>query len=132
MDQAASGRRPCGSRDPHRHGQLAFEHIPLPAELALVVVDSGVSRSLESSAYAERRRELEAGEPSRVRHVASENRRVSEVAAILREPGVPRLRELGALFAEGHESLRRDFEVTIPELDLLVEPPSRQAPSPPA
>jgi len=56
-----------------------------------------------------------------VRHVTSENQRVSEVAAILREPGRPRLTELGALFAEGHESLRRDFEVTIPELDLLVE-----------
>ena len=46
---------------------------------------------------------------------------MSEVAAILREPDQPRLDELGALFAEGHESLRRDFEVTIPELDLLVE-----------
>jgi galactokinase len=45
---------------------------------------------------------------------------VSQVAAILREPDQPRLAELGALFAEGHESLRRDFEVTIPELDLLV------------
>ena len=56
-----------------------------------------------------------------MRHVTSENRRVKEVAAILREPGQPRLAELGALFAEGHESLRRDFEVTIPELDLLVE-----------
>jgi galactokinase len=28
---------------------------------------------------------------------------------------------LGALFREGHESLRDDFEVTTPELDRLVE-----------
>ena len=121
MDQAASVLGRTGHAILIDTGTLAFEYIPLPAQLALVVVDSGVSRSLESSAYAERRRELEAGEPSRVRHVTSENRRVSEVAAILREPGVPSLCELGALFAEGHESLRRDFEVTIPELDLLVE-----------
>jgi galactokinase len=85
-----------------------------------VVLDSGVPRRLESSAYAQRRRELEEGHAARVRHVASENRRVIEVAAILREPGQPRLAELGELFAEGHESLRRDFEVTIAELDLLV------------
>ena len=57
----------------------------------------------------------------RLRHVVSENRRVAEAAAILEEPGTPRLDRLGALFREGHESLRRDFEVTTPELDLLVE-----------
>jgi galactokinase len=34
---------------------------------------------------------------------------------------VPRLDELGNLFRAGHESLRRDFDVTTPELDLLVD-----------
>jgi galactokinase len=121
MDQAASVLGRAGHAVLIDTGTLAYEYIPLPPQLALVVVDSGVSRRLESSAYAERRRELEAGHAGRVRHVTSENQRVSEVAAILREPGRPRLTELGALFAEGHESLRRDFEVTIPELDLLVE-----------
>ena len=121
MDQAASVLGRAGHAILIDTGTLAFEYIPLPPRLALVVVDSGVSRRLESSAYGERRRELDAGHPARVRHVTTENRRVSEVAAILREPDQPRLDELGALFAEGHESLRRDFEVTIPELDLLVE-----------
>jgi len=120
MDQAASVLGRAGDALLLDTGTLEYEYIPLPPQLALVVVDSGVSRRLESSAYGERRRELEAGHPARVRHVISENRRVKEVASILREPGQPRLAELGALFAEGHESLRRDFEVTIPELDLLV------------
>ena len=120
MDQAASVLGRAGHAILIDTGTLEFEYIPLPPQLALVIVDSGVSRRLESSAYGERRRELEAGHPARIRHVTTENRRVSEVAAILREPGRPRLDELGALFAEGHESLRRDFEVTIPELDLLV------------
>jgi galactokinase len=120
MDQAASVLGRAGHAILLDTGSLAYEYIPLPPQLALVVIDSGVSRRLETSAYAERRRELEASHPARVRHITSENRRVSEVAAILRERDQPRLTELGALFAEGHESLRRDFEVTIPELDLLV------------
>ena len=120
MDQAASLLGRAGHAVLIDTGTLAYEYIPLPPQLALVVLDSGVPRRLESSAYAERRRELEEGHAARVRHVASENRRAIEVAAILREPGQPRLAELGELFAEGHESLRRDFEVTIPELDLLV------------
>ncbi len=120
MDQAASLLGRAGHAVLIDTGTLGYEYIPLPPQLALVVLDSGVPRRLESSAYAERRRELEEGHAARVRHVASENRRVIEVAAILREPGQPRLAALGELFAEGHESLRRDFEVTIPELDLLV------------
>jgi galactokinase len=121
MDQAVSVLGRAGHAVLLDTGTLAYEYIALPPQLALMVFDSGISRQLESSAYAERRRELEAGHPARVRHVTSENRRVSDVAAILREPDQPRLTELGVLFAEGHESLRRDFEVTIPELDLLVE-----------
>jgi galactokinase len=56
-----------------------------------------------------------------VRHVESEDRRVAETADVLREPGTPRLARLGDLFRESHESLRDDFEVSTPELDLLVE-----------
>jgi galactokinase len=121
MDQAASVLGRAGDAVLLDTGTLAFEYIPLPSDVALVVLDSGISRRLESSAYGERRRELKAGHPDRVRHIESENRRVKEVAAILREPGQPRLAGLGEVFAAGHESLRRDFEVTIPELDLLVE-----------
>ncbi len=120
MDQAASVLGRAGHAVLIDTGTLSFEYVPLPTRLAVVVVDSGVSRRLESSAYGERRRELEARHPPRVRHITSENRRVAEAATILREPGQPRVAELGALFAEGHESLRVDFEVTIPELDLLV------------
>ena len=44
--------------------------------------------------------------------------RVRAVVAALRAGD---LAALGALFREGHESLRDDFEVTTPELDRLVE-----------
>ena len=120
MDQAASVLGRAGHAVLIDTGTLAFEYIPLPAQLALVIVDTGVSRRLESSEYGARRRELEAGDRHACGTSPRENRRVAEVAAILREPGQPRLDELGPIFAEGHESLRVDFEVTIPELDLLV------------
>ena len=96
----------------------AYRHVPLPPGLGLVVVDSGVRHSLEHSGYAERRKEVERGDPRRLRHVASENDRVRLVAAAL-ESGD--LESLGTLFREGHESLRDDFEVSTPELDLLVD-----------
>jgi galactokinase len=121
MDQAASLLGRAGHALLLDTATLEYEHVPLPPQLALLVIESGVSRQLESSAYADRRRELEDGHPARVRHVETENARVREVVAILRERGQPRLAELGLLFAEGHASLRDDFEVTIPELDTLVE-----------
>jgi galactokinase len=121
MDQAVSVLGRAGHALLLDTGSLAYEHVPLPSELALVVIDSGVRRELAHSGYADRRRELEAGHPARVRHVTTENRRVRETAAILSEPGTPRLAALGPLFAQSHESLRNDFEVTVPELDRLVE-----------
>src|SRR4029077_10715002 len=118
LDQAASAL----GRDGHAvlldFGTLAFEHVPLPAGLAIVVVDSGVARRNAETGYAARKRELEDGMPSRLRHIESENRRVRAVVTALRAGD---LDAVGALFREGHESLRDDFEVTTPELDQLVE-----------
>ncbi len=79
LDQAASAL----GRDGHAvlldFGTLAFEHVPLPAGLAIVVVDSGVARRNAETGYAARKRELEDGMPSRLRHIESENRRVRAV-----------------------------------------------------
>ena len=118
MDQAASvlGRAGCALL--LDTGTLAYEHVPLPEGLALVIVDSGVARRLEGSGYAQRKRELEAGDPRRRRHVETENERVRATVDALRAGDLARL---GGLFRAGHESLRVDFEVTIPELDRLVE-----------
>jgi len=124
--------------------------VPLPTGLAVAVFDSGVRRSLEHSGYATRRAELERALPAlggarpsevtvetaeaaalaagvdevswrRLRHVVSENERVRACVRALEAAGGPDREALGALFREGHASLRDDFEVSIPELDLLVE-----------
>ena len=128
MDQAASVLGRAGCAILLDTGSLEHELVELPTELTLVVIDSGVSRSLESSAYATRRRELEEALRAegdldetlarRLRHVETENRRVREVVVALRGR---RFGELGELFREGQESLRRDLEVSIPEIDRLVE-----------
>jgi len=136
MDQLASlaGRRGHALLIDCR--SLAVEPIPLPAGLTVVIVHSGVSRTLVGSAYAERRRTCElvaarlglrtlreataeqvADEP-RARHVVSENARVLEAARALSAGATD---ELGPLLAASHASLRDDFEVSTPALDALVE-----------
>jgi galactokinase len=114
------------------------------------VIDSGVRRQLETSGYAERTRELAAALPvlagrrpadvdpdelpgllsdldpvpaRRLRHVVSENARVREAVAAFETGDLARV---GRVFASGHASLRDDFEVSIPELDALVELSSRR------
>jgi galactokinase len=118
MDQAACvlGRADCAIL--LDTGTLEHELVPIPAELAIVIIHSGVSRRLEDSGYATRKDELEAGDPRRRRHVETENERVRAAAEALRTGDFA---QLGEIFRAGHESLRVDFEVTIPELDRLVE-----------
>lgn len=136
MDQltSVSGIRGCALLIDCR--SLEIEPIQLPPELTVLIVHSGVSRALVDSAYATRRRACEtvaarlglralrdatlaqvADEP-RARHVVSEDARVLEAARAL-EAGD--LHALGPLFAASHASLRDDFEVSTPELDVLVE-----------
>ena len=130
---------------------LAYDHVLLPLEEArLVVVDSRVSRELASSKYNERRRECDeavayfqqegaevnalrdvspalfeahrAGLPeplrSRCRHVVTENQRVVKAAQLLSGGHVE---AFGKLMEASHRSLRDDYEVSISELDVLVE-----------
>jgi galactokinase len=54
----------------------------------------------------------------RARHVVTENARVLAAVHLL-EGGD--LLELGRLFDESHASMRDDFEVSVPEVDLLVQ-----------
>ena len=122
MDQAASLLGRAGHALLLDTGTLEYEYVPLPPHLALVVVDSGVSRQLESSAYGDRRRELEAGRTgSCPPHPDGECAR----ARSRRDP--PRGRDSrgspssGVCSPKVMTSLRDDFEVTIPELDSLVE-----------
>jgi galactokinase len=115
---------------------LAIEALPLPEGVVVLVVHSGVPRTLAGSQWAERRASTEAeavrlglrvlrdAEPDavadhpRARHVVAEIARVQEFADALRDGEVD---ALGRLMLAGHASLRDDMEVSTPELDTLVE-----------
>jgi galactokinase len=99
-------------------GTLEHRLIPVPEEAVLFVVDSGVKHSHETSGYAQRRAELEAGMEERVRHVRTENERVRRFVAALEAHD---LAAAGQLLFESHASLRDDYEVSVPEVDALVE-----------
>jgi galactokinase len=145
MDQAASVLGAADHAVLLDCGTLEHELVPLPRDHTLLIVDSGVRRQLETSGYAQRTEELAAALPvlggrrpadvapeelpalladvdpvpaRRLRHVVTENQRVREVVAALR---AGELDQVGALFAAGHASLRDDYEVSVPELDTLVE-----------
>ena len=118
---------------------LERRDVPLPPGSAVLVLDSGVARTLAGSGYNQRRSECEAAARAlgvaslrdvqsldqiealsdpllrrRARHVFTENARVLQ-AADCEDPV-----EFGRLMNASHASLRDDYEVSTPELDLLV------------
>ncbi|MCE7081380.1 galactokinase [Streptomyces sp. ST2-7A] len=148
MDQMASACCTAGHLLHLDTRDMAARQVPfdMAAEgLRLLVVDTRVKHDLADGGYAERRAGCEAGAeelgvPSLrsiphaelgdalarltdpvvralVRHVVTENERVGRVVELL-ETG--RAREIGPVLSEGHASLRDDFEVSCPELDLVV------------
>jgi len=58
----------------------------------------------------------------RVRHIVTEDARVLAAVEILREhaSGPAGLRAVGPLLTASHDSMRDDFEITVPEVDVLV------------
>jgi galactokinase len=148
MDQTASACCTAGhalyldTRDLSQH-QIPFD---LAARgLRLLVVDTQVKHAHSEGEYGKRRRgcedaaaalgvdalrdvpyegldealaRLEDEEQRRlVRHVVTEDQRVERVVALLEADDV---RAIGPVLTEGHTSLRDDFRVSCPELDLVV------------
>lgn len=127
---------------------LESELVPLglaEAELAILVIDTGVKHSHATGGYGERRAACERGAAAmgasslrdvtvddlpraqellddvtfrRVRHVVTENQRVLDTVETLRAEGAV---AIGDLLDASHRSMRDDFEISVPELDLAVE-----------
>ena len=128
---------------------LNYRPVPLPPNAQIVVCDSHTERRLAGSAYNQRREEcgeavrifkqwypkitalrdvsveqLKQHEGSlpepvraRARHVITENDRAVRSAAALEAGDVA---AFGQMMNESHASLRDDYEVSIPAMDLLV------------
>jgi galactokinase len=124
------------------------ELIPLrlgEAGLAVLVIDSQISHAHATGGYADRRASCERAaqelgvttlrevttktltgarsvlDPEtfrRVRHIVTENARVLETAHTLEKEGA---QAIGSILSQSHASMRDDFEISVPELDLAVE-----------
>ncbi len=129
---------------------LDYRLLPIPAEVSLVICNTMVKHDLATGEYNTRRAECEEGVRrlslkmpyvralrdvgvedldrycsdlpqtiyQRCRHVVTENARVCDAAAALEKAD---LASFGRLMAKSHISLKNDYEVSCPELDLMVE-----------
>lgn len=127
---------------------LQTQATPVPHNVAVMIVNSNVKHDLVTGEYNTRRQQcekaaeffgvkalrdvsvaqfkekeaeltaLDAEVAKRARHVVTENQRVLEAVEALNQGDIPRL---GELMGQSHSSMRDDFEITVPEIDYLVE-----------
>jgi galactokinase len=149
LDQSASMRCREGHALFLDCRSYAVEQIPfdLAGEgLAILVVNSNAPHQHVDGEYGARRRSCEEGArilgvPAlrdvaeadldaalariddevirrRVRHVVTEDQRVLDTVALLQ---AGRVRDIGPLLTASHVSMRDDFEITVPQVDIAVE-----------
>lgn len=117
--------------------------VPMPPDTAIVIVESGIRRGLVDSEYNQRRKQCEQAAAAfgaralrdvsrerfdaesnkldplvarRARHVITENERTLAAVQALRAGDLARM---GQLMRESHDSMRDDFEVSLPPIDAL-------------
>lgn len=145
MDQLVSARGESGSALLIDCRSLATQAVPMPPDVAVMIVHSRVRRGLVGSEYNTRRLQCEAAAKHygvkalrdlsltrlqadagdldatvlrRARHIVTENQRTLDAATAL---AAGDLRHMGLLMAASHVSMRDDFEITAPAVDQLVD-----------
>jgi galactokinase len=144
MDQLVSARGEAGNALLIDCRSLKTQAVPLPSDLAVMIVHSRIRRGLVGSEYNTRRQQCEAAAKHfgvkalrdvslsrlqtdagdldatvlrRARHIVTENQRTLDAATAL---AAGDLRQMGVLMAASHDSMRDDFEITVPAMDELV------------
>lgn len=124
---------------------LSIQHQPIAADYRIVIVNSNVQRGLVGSEYNLRRQQCEQAAHAlgvaslrdadlerlnrhhpvlpdavyrRARHVITENQRTLDMRDAL---AASDYRAVKALMAASHRSMQRDFEITVPAVDELVD-----------
>lgn len=119
--------------------------VTMPEDIVVMIINSNKKRGLVDSEYNTRRQQCEEAAKilnvtalrdaslddllvkkaimsdvvyRRARHVITENDRTLLAADVLRQGNLPVLSQLMAL---SHQSMRDDFEITVPEVDALVD-----------
>ncbi|MCA6222126.1 galactokinase [Photorhabdus antumapuensis] len=145
MDQliSAEGKNNYALLIDCRH--LTTQAVSMPKDIAVIIINSNKKRELVGSEYNIRRTqceqaaalfgvkalrdvtidefekrisELDGIVAKRARHVITENERTLLAAKALAEGDMPLIAEL---MAQSHQSMRDDFEITVPEIDTLVD-----------
>ncbi len=148
MDQVAVTAARAGHALMLDCAAIRWSHVPIPEGLEILVVDSGESRRLEGSAYAERRAAAEAaarrilgpevevvagpfrgleptaalaaGDPVLVARARHHITENARVESMVAALEEGDLVEAGRLMSQSHRSLAEDYEVSTPVLDRLV------------
>ena len=127
---------------------LEITPTPVPQGYSIAIINSNVKHDLVTGEYNNRRQECEQAAKffgvkalrdvtpeqfharenelkaeselayKRAKHVVYEDQRVLDAVAALKANDMVKL---GQLMGESHDSMRDDFEITIPEIDYLVE-----------
>lgn len=127
---------------------LEITPTPVPQGYSIAIINSNVKHDLVTGEYNSRRQECEQAAKffgvkalrdvtpeqfharenelkaeselayKRAKHVVYEDQRVLDAVAALKANDMVKL---GQLMGESHDSMRDDFEITIPEIDYLVE-----------
>lgn len=127
---------------------LEITPTPVPQGYSIAIINSNVKHDLVTGEYNSRRQECEQAAKffgvkalrdvtpeqfharenelkaeselayKRAKHVVYEDQRVLDAVAALKANNMVKL---GQLMGESHDSMRDDFEITIPEIDYLVE-----------
>lgn len=151
MDQFASGMGKEDHAILLDCNTLQYEYVPLNLKgIAIVIINSNKKHSLVNSGYNDRRRESENAlkalqtklpikalgelsieefekhkdlikdpiEQKRAKHAVYENQRTLQATECLRKGDVE---TFGKLMNQSHISLRDDYEVSCPELDVIAE-----------
>lgn len=127
---------------------LETKTVPLPRDYSIAIINSNIKHDLVTGEYNDRRKECEAAAAffgvkalrdvsieqfeaqaeqlkkvnllayKRAKHIVYENQRVLDAVKALQQQNIIKL---GELMAQSHDSMRDDFEITVPEIDYLVE-----------
>ncbi|UYM14138.1 galactokinase [Endozoicomonas euniceicola] len=145
MDQMVSARGEEGHAMLLDCRSLDTRSIAIPQGATVVIINSNKKRGLVDSEYNTRRQQCEAVAKHfevkalrditvemlearkdeldevayrRARHVVTEDVRTLEAAEVMPQGN---LKRMGELMAASHISIRDDFEITVPEIDTIVD-----------
>ncbi len=145
MDQLISAQGQAGHALLIDCRSLDTQAVAMPSDIAVVIINSNVKRGLVGSEYNTRRTQCEEAarffgvaalrevdlpaferrrpglDPvaaRRARHIISDSQRAIDLSSALK---VGDLARIGQLMADSHTSMRDDFEITVPQVDALVD-----------